>query len=112
AVPRVHELHAQQEPAATHLSYDHGALERRLELVAEPRSAFADSFHQAPFDQKVDHRQADGAGYRGAVPGVPEVESARASIDRVVDLLRAEDSSERRVSRAEALPDGHDVGLD
>jgi hypothetical protein len=71
-----------------------------------------DPLHQVPFDEEIENRQADGGRHRGAVPRVPKVELARATIDRVVHLLTAEHTAERRVSGPEALPDGHDVGLD
>src|SRR2546423_10937956 len=108
AVARVDELDAEQEPPTSHLSHDLGALERSCELVAELRPSFAHMLDEASFDQKVDDRQTHGAGQRRAVPGVPQVELARASIDRVVHPARTEHASYRRVSRTEALPDRHD----
>ena len=71
-----------------------------------------DPFDEVPVDEEIEDRQADGGRQRGAVPRMPQVELARPAIDRVVHVLPAEHPAERRVSGAEALADGHDVGLD
>ena len=83
-----------------------------LSTLQIPAIGYGIRYEFGIFDQQIHDGEADRAGERGAVPGVAEVENARAGRDRVVDRRAAEDGADGRVSGSEALPDRDDVGLD
>jgi len=109
---RVDQLDPDEEAPPADFLDDLRILERRGELVPQAGASDADPVDQRSLLDQVEHREPHGRGQRRAVPRVPEVELARPAVDRVIDLLPDQDGSERCVPRAEALADGHDVGLD
>ena len=63
-------------------------------------------------DENVQHGEPDGAGQRGSVPGVAEIELSRALLDRVENVLPAEHRRQWGIARAQSLANRDDVRLD
>src|SRR4029079_9088228 len=119
AVARIDERHPEQVAVAAYLPDHRHALERRLELIAEPCTAFADVVDPTLLPEGLQDCQADRARERRTVPGeaaeayragerraalgLPEGDPARAASDRVEDAISAEHRPDRRIAGAESL---------
>src|SRR5438094_915041 len=112
SIAGIDQLHPEQEPAAADLANDRRALEGRLELVAKTGAPVADAVDQVMLDEDVQHGEPDGAGERGSVPGVAEIELSRALRDRVENVLPAEHRRQWGIARGQSLANRDDVRLD
>src|SRR4029079_7294167 len=98
AVARIDERHPEQVAVAAYLPDHRHALECRLELIAEPCTAFADVVDPTLLPEGLQDCQADRARERRTVPGVAEGEPARAASDRVEDAISDEHRPDRRIA--------------
>ena len=111
-IRQIHEVDPQQEAAATDLGDERVAFERGPQVGEQARTSLAHAVHEPAAGKRVQHRQAGCARDRRPIPGVTQVERARALVDRIVDVLLAEDGADRRVSGAQPLADRHDIRFD
>ena len=80
-----------------------------LQLPAQLDAPLGDALDQPLAAQRFDHREADGAGERGPVPGVPQGQPPRAGGDRRGHMVPADQRSDGGVPGTEPLRRRDDV---